>query len=169
MTIGESIRYHRKRLMLTQAELADRVGVTVQAVSKWENNVGLPDIAMAVPLARALGTTTDELLRFGERRQYFEELWMHTLQLSHEDPEQLLAVAEAALKEFHWDAQFLYRAAIESYYLAMAQSDLTRREELIGRAGAYAVCSMEMDPDHKTAAWIWDEVQLLIPKIEIES
>lgn len=39
MTIGESIRYHRKRLNLTQAELADRVGVSPQAVSKWENGV----------------------------------------------------------------------------------------------------------------------------------
>ena len=66
MTIGESIRYHRKRLGLTQLALAERVGVSVQAISKWETNTGLPDITMAVPLARALGTTTDELLQFGQ-------------------------------------------------------------------------------------------------------
>ena len=168
MTIGESIRYHRKRLNLTQAELAERVGVTAQAVSKWENDTGMPDITMAVPLARALGTTTDELLRFGERRQYFEELWMQTLEKHGENPEYLLPVAEAALKEFRYDAQFYYRAAMECYFLGMAETDPKRREELIGRAGAYAKSNMENDPEHQHARWIWDEVQKYIPHIVIE-
>lgn len=168
MTIGESIRYHRKRLNLTQAQLADRLGVTAQAVSKWENDTGLPDITMAVPLARALGTTTDELLRFGERRQYFEELWMKTMKQHGDDPEHLLPVAEAALKEFHYDSQFLYRAAVECYFLAQGESDPKCREALIGRAGTYAVSSMEMDPEHMHAQWVWDEVQKLIPKVVVE-
>ena len=72
MTIGESIQYHRKRLGLTQTQLAHRLHVTTQAVCSWENDIDLPDITMAVPLARALGTTTDELLRFGERYREYE-------------------------------------------------------------------------------------------------
>lgn len=52
MTIGQSIRYHRKRLNLTQNQLAQLLDVTPQAVSRWENDTGLPDISMAVPLAR---------------------------------------------------------------------------------------------------------------------
>ena len=165
MTIGASIRYHRKRLNLTQAQLADRVGVTAQAVSKWENDTGLPDITMAVPLARALGTTTDELLCFGERRQYFEELWMQALKQHGDNPAYLLPVAEAALKEFHYDDQFLYRAAVNCFFLGEAESDPERREALIGRAGAYAVSSIENDPEHKHAQWVWDEVQKRIPKV----
>ena len=39
MTIGESIRHHRKKLNLTQAQLAERLRVTPQAVSKWESGV----------------------------------------------------------------------------------------------------------------------------------
>ena len=93
MTIGESIRHHRKRLGLTQAQLAERLNVTAQAVSRWENDTGLPDITMAVPLARALGTTTDELLRFGERYQEFEDLWRKTLRAYGDDPAHLLPVA----------------------------------------------------------------------------
>ena len=89
MTIGKSIRHHRKRLGLTQLELAERVGVSVQAISKWETSTGLPDIAMAAPLARAMGTTTDELLQFGQRRKEQERLWMETMQSSGDDPEKM--------------------------------------------------------------------------------
>ncbi len=164
MTIGESIRYHRKRLNLTQAELADRVGVTAQAVSKWENDTGLPDITMAVPLARALGTTTDELLRFGERRQYFEELWHTTLRQSGEDPAQMVAVCELALKEFPWDWQFLYRIARDETRLAEAVVEVNpkRSQRYIGRALAHAQLYCEMRPEDETAKAfrrsLWDKV-----------
>jgi hypothetical protein len=112
-----------------------------------------------------LGTTTDELLRFGERRQYFEELWMQALKQHGDNPAYLLPVAEAALKEFHYDDQFLYRAAVNCFFLGEAESDPERREALIGRAGAYAVSSIENDPEHKHAQWVWDEVQKRIPKV----
>ena len=38
-TIADTIRYHRKRLSLTQEQLAERIGVSFQAVSKWECGV----------------------------------------------------------------------------------------------------------------------------------
>lgn len=165
MTIGESIRHHRKRLNLTQAELADRVGVTAQAVSKWENDTGLPDITMAVPLARALGTTTDELLRFGERRQYFEELWHTTMRKSGDDPTQLLAVCELALKEFPWDWQFLYRAALDETRLAETVTDPEHSLDYIGRALAHAQLYYEMDPDSSVARNL---LQSLRAKVEVK-
>ena len=42
----------------TQEELAEQIGVTSQAVSKWENNTGLPDISQVVPLANFFGVST---------------------------------------------------------------------------------------------------------------
>ena len=45
-TIGERIKYHRKRLGMTQEQLAERIGVSAQAVSKWENNLSCPDISI---------------------------------------------------------------------------------------------------------------------------
>ena len=62
MTIGETIQRLRTKRRLSQEQLAELVGVSRQAVSKWELNAALPDTDKLVPLARALGVTVDELL-----------------------------------------------------------------------------------------------------------
>ena len=61
-TLGKRIIQNRKRLGLTQDKLAERLGVTAQAVSKWENDQSCPDITMLPKLAEIFGITTDELL-----------------------------------------------------------------------------------------------------------
>lgn len=61
-TIGGRIKYHRKRLGLTQEQLAERMGVSAQAVSKWENDLSCPDISILPQLADVFGITVDELL-----------------------------------------------------------------------------------------------------------
>lgn len=60
-TMGQIIRRLRKERNLTQEELAEQLGVTFQAVSKWENDTGMPDISQVVPLANVFGVTTDVL------------------------------------------------------------------------------------------------------------
>lgn len=165
MTIGESIRYHRKRLNLTQLELAERIGVSVQAISKWETNTGLPDISMAVPLARALGTTTDELLQFGQRRKEFEQLWMDTLHRCGDDSNALLPVALEALKEFPWDWQFLYRAAFEGMRIGDSLQDPQARHDALCRAAAHAQLAVEMDPENQSSKWIRSEIRKRLPDI----
>ena len=59
---GATIKSIREAKGLTQAELADRIGVTPKAVSKWETGKGLPDISLLEPLAAALGTSVIELM-----------------------------------------------------------------------------------------------------------
>lgn len=61
-TIGKRIMENRKRLGLTQDQLAEKLGVTAQAVSKWENDQSCPDIAMLPMLADIFGISVDELL-----------------------------------------------------------------------------------------------------------
>ena len=61
-TLGKRIVEHRKRLGLTQDQLAERLGITAQAVSKWENDLSCPDIAMLPKLAEIFGISADELL-----------------------------------------------------------------------------------------------------------
>ena len=60
-TMGQIIRKLRKERNLTQEELAEQLGVTFQAVSKWENDSGMPDISQVVPIAQVFGVSTDVL------------------------------------------------------------------------------------------------------------
>ena len=62
ISIGENIKTMRRKCGFTQEELAARLMVTPQAVSKWENGNGMPDITQLVPLSKILGITTDSLL-----------------------------------------------------------------------------------------------------------
>ena len=57
-----SIRSLREAKRMTQAELAEKLGVTGKAVSRWETAKGLPDISLLEPLAAALGVSVNELM-----------------------------------------------------------------------------------------------------------
>lgn len=61
-TIGNRISKYRKEKGMTQEELAGKLGVSSQAVSKWENDASCPDISLLPQLCKLLGITTDELL-----------------------------------------------------------------------------------------------------------
>ena len=61
-TIGNRIAKFRKAKNMTQEELANLLGVSSQAVSKWENDASCPDISLLPQLSKVLGITTDELL-----------------------------------------------------------------------------------------------------------
>ena len=62
MTIGKRIALLRKEKGLTQEELAGHMGVSPQAVSKWENDQTCPDISALPKLSRLFDVTVDELL-----------------------------------------------------------------------------------------------------------
>jgi len=64
MQIGQTIRTFRKERGLTQQTLAQHLGVTTSAVSKWERDASCPDIDLLAPLARALHISLDTLLSF---------------------------------------------------------------------------------------------------------
>ena len=57
-----TIKMLREKRNLTQAELADRIGVSSKTVSKWETAKGLPDISLLQPLAQALNISVIELM-----------------------------------------------------------------------------------------------------------
>lgn len=63
MNIGNNIAALRKEKSITQEELANILGVSAQAVSKWENNSSCPDVALLTDIADYFGVTVDALLR----------------------------------------------------------------------------------------------------------
>lgn len=63
MTLGERIAYYRGALGLSQGELAEKLGVSRQAVSKWETDAGLPDLDRFIALSGLYNITLDELVK----------------------------------------------------------------------------------------------------------
>ena len=59
---GATVKRLRESRKMTQAELAEKVGVSDKAISKWETAKGLPDISLIQPLAKALGVSVIELM-----------------------------------------------------------------------------------------------------------
>ncbi len=60
--LGSQISLYRQNVNMTQEELADRLGVTPQAVSKWERGMSLPDVTLLAQLCRILHCSSDSIL-----------------------------------------------------------------------------------------------------------
>ncbi len=74
MTLGKKIQKLRKEKNWTQEELAERLGVSSQAVSKWETDISSPDISLLRPLAAVMEISVDYLLNPNEEEQ--AQVWM---------------------------------------------------------------------------------------------
>ena len=130
LQIGNIIARARRARELTQENLADMLGVSAAAVSKWETGASCPDITLLSPLARALGMTVDTLLGF-HAAPADEEIHAITKRL-HEifDKEGFDAgrqAAEAVLREYPTSGS-LKLAAGSLYYHYLA-SALNRAED----------------------------------------
>ena len=96
MTMGQIIKKLRKEHGFTQEELAERIGVTYQAVSKWENGYGIPDISLIVPLASVFDVSTDVLFGIDRTTEREEALRI----LSQADDVQEYGNLESYLKAY---------------------------------------------------------------------
>ena len=61
-TFGQRFSRLRKAKGMTQEVIAEKMNISPQAVSKWENDLSAPDVSLLLPLAELLGVTTDTLL-----------------------------------------------------------------------------------------------------------
>lgn len=61
-TFGQRFNRLRKKYDLTQEEVANKLSVSSQAVSKWENDISMPDISLLIEIAELFNITVDELL-----------------------------------------------------------------------------------------------------------
>lgn len=118
--IGQRIKALRKEKDLTQERLADYLGVTDKAVSKWECGLTTPDLALIMPIARILQVSADELLggkqeEIDERRAEFDEHCDHHLKY---DTKENYQMALAAVNEYPMDYKYLSWLALCEMYVA---------------------------------------------------
>ena len=110
LLIGENIKRIRLARSLTQEEVASHLGISFQAISKWERGDGYPDIEMLPVLANYLGISLDELLGVSEidRKEKYDELnekWLKNNKKGlHSDNVELM---RSGLKIFPNDALLL--------------------------------------------------------------
>ena len=81
--LGEQIHTLRTARNLSQVQLAERLGVTKQSVSNWENNNILPSVDMLKKIAQFFGCSTDYLLEFDLGRVYIEVTNLSLEQTAH--------------------------------------------------------------------------------------
>lgn len=103
LLIGESIKRLRRERELTQEEVAAHLGISFQAISKWERGDGYPDITMLPALSNYFGVSVDSLLGMDEinKSERYEEInliWAENNQkeLNHEN----VVLMRRALKDF---------------------------------------------------------------------
>ena len=63
MSLGEKIREQRKQAGLSQEQLAEKLNVSRQAITKWETNKGIPDVANLIAISDEFGLSLDELIK----------------------------------------------------------------------------------------------------------
>ena len=135
--VSATIRRLRRERGLTQEALAQAVGVSPQAISKWETGQTMPDITLLLPLSKELGIGVNELLG-GNRRQELKEKYDQARDRFGEAYS--LMVALEALEEFPDDEFFLYQRAWDE--LVIGQSGSLGAHMYIARAidGFTALC-----------------------------
>ena len=118
--LGEKIRELRKRDNRTQEALADALGVTGQAVSRWEANGGYPDMEILPAIANYFNVTIDELFghSLDDKQKRYEELYAEYDRMAHrwESPEILIPYLRNALAEFPGDEKLRIELAKQLFF-----------------------------------------------------
>ena len=109
MNIGKKIKELRKQRGITQEQLAESIGVSFQAVSKWENNIALPDITLAPVLASYFDVSMDELFDFSLSKTEIEaeSIAEEAYKYRESDPCRSRNIIEEGLKNFPDNAVLL--------------------------------------------------------------
>lgn len=116
--IGRVIQQKRKNAGLTQAQLAELLGVTAPAVNRWEKDLSFPDATLLAPLARCLNTDLNELFSFydslsdKERELAVEKA---TRMLLEPDDDKVLTYIEETLRQNRSDGKLHYGMAKTLY------------------------------------------------------
>ncbi len=118
--IGARVKALRKRDEVTQEKLAEALGVTSQAISKWESGAGYPDIEYLTPIANFFNVTIDQLFDHdvSEKQRKIDEYCEKNDEMfrNWEPFEKRVAIMRRALAEFPSNEKLLVRLATALYW-----------------------------------------------------
>ena len=144
--IGMNIKQMRQEKHIKQETLADAIGVSAQAVSKWETGASDPDIALLPQLANFFGVSIDELFEVPreEKMERIQNMIWNERRINPQTFDRTVAYLDGILKEDPKDAEALTMLA--SLYNHRAHSDHEN-------ASYYAERALEADPEDGHNAW----------------
>ena len=125
MKIGENIRALRKARGFTQEQLADMLGISFQAVSKWENNASTPDISLLPVIAKELGTSIDQL--FSENNP---GSWEGAEMIQNDDVIRIVQLQGHRILKTMPASQKTYRSPLLSLMTAITIRSISRSKSL---------------------------------------
>ena len=147
MELGEKIKQLRHRSSLTQEQLASRLGISAQSVSKWENAVAMPDIMLLPMLAGEFGVSIDELFDLTTEQK------LHRIEKRIETDDE---ISEENFKEYE---EFLLLQLSENFDRAKILSLLAhlyhhRMETDARKVSKYAREAILLKPEVKDCQWL---------------
>ena len=147
--LGKNIRALRKSKNMTQEQLAENIGVSFQAVSRWENSITYPDIEMIPTIARLFGVSTDELFGIPEekKKSEFKILMKEIGELGENDSERALQIIRDVRAEYDLSDTFgtlCYR---------LTGSHVKKTPAMIDQLRVMADLFFEGNPDAKKKSW----------------
>ena len=157
--IGQRIKTLRKKNGLTQETMANFLGVTDKAVSKWECGLTMPDLTLIVPLARLLHVSSDELLGMKPaeqdgRKAYFDseyvEFW------KKDDHEADYLIAKQAVEEYPGEYKYWHWLGSVEYYISFNRQKQEEFLEMMDNSIKHNLTAYENAVDEKwknTALW----------------
>jgi len=150
MNLGNNIKALRKQAGLTQTELADKLGVTEQTISKWENDKCYPDVSLLPLVANIFGCSVDAILgidndTYGVGIQRFLERYNNCKDLNEE-----IEILLEALSKYPNNNELKYKLA-RAYFMAWRIEDTKeKRHELFNKAVNYCnsiICCYQSDEE----------------------
>lgn len=152
MELSKKIKQLRFKAGLTQEQLADRLGVVAQSVSKWENSVAMPDIANLPLLAEVFGVSIDDLFDLSAE-QRFNRI-ENRMDIESELPQDVFREYEDFLKAQLSDEQNKKRATELISYLYWH-----RMESYAQKVRKYAKDSVRLSPGEKGCQWMLQKAE----------
>ncbi|MBP5780172.1 MAG: helix-turn-helix domain-containing protein [Clostridia bacterium] len=152
MELGKKIKQLRFKAGLTQEQLAEKIGIGAQSVSKWENEVAMPDITTLPILAEIFGVTIDDLfdLTVEQRLNRIE----NRMDAEEELPQDVFWEYEEFLKRQMASEQYKERATELIAYLYWHRMNAEAQ-----KAARYAKEAIKHDPGKKGCQWILNDAK----------